>query len=432
MFYKQDTAFCLAENIGPSGLGDEDYIDLLKSAEGALEILRARYGDNSQPFLHLPETSQDLDALEEVAERYCESYDDIVVLGTGGSSLGGKTFCDLAAPAGAEQPRLHFMDNIDPASFDHLFRQVRPERTGFIVISKSGGTAETLTQFLYCLDLFRNALDQDELLNHFTIITEPGERPLRQLAEQFGFNIIDHDPGVGGRFSALSPVGMLPALIAGLEATELRSGALSVLKPILDGVSASEYAPAIGAALNVGLAKKCGVTATVIMPYLDQLNCFGLWFRQLWAESLGKNGEGTTPINALGTVDQHSQLQLYLDGPKDKMFTLILAKVAGSGGVVEADLAATPALDYLAGRRMGDLLAAEQQATAQTLINKCLPTRTLTIERLDEQTLGALMMHFMLETVIAADLLGVNAFDQPAVEDGKILAREYLANMASP
>jgi glucose-6-phosphate isomerase len=321
------------------------------------------------------------------------------------------------------------MDNIDPGTFERLFQNVAPEKTGFIVISKSGDTAETMTQFLYCLDIFRNALEENLLNQHFTVITEPGERPLRRLAEHFEIDIIDHDPGVGGRFSALSPVGMLPALIVGLEASELRAGALSVLQPVLEGISASEFAPAIGAALNIGLAKKCGVGATVIMPYLDQLTSFGLWFRQLWAESLGKSGEGTTPINALGTVDQHSQLQLYLDGPKDKMFTLVFSRVAQSGGIVPEDLADSPDLSYLAGRRMGDLLEAEQQATARTLINKNRPTRIITIDRLDEQTLGALMMHFMLETIVAADLLGVNAFDQPAVENGKILAKEYLTKM---
>jgi len=429
MIYQQDTSNCLAQNIGDAGLGDDDYISLLKSAEAALENIRARYQDNSLPLLHLPETSSDLDALEERAERYCESFDDILILGTGGSSLGGKSFCELATPTSIEQPRLHFMDNIDPGTFERLFQNVAPEKTGFIVISKSGDTAETMTQFLYCLDIFRNALEENLLNQHFTVITEPGERPLRRLAEHFQIDIIDHDPGVGGRFSALSPVGMLPALIVGLEASELRAGALSVLQPVLEGISASEFAPAIGAALNIGLAKKCGVGATVIMPYLDQLTSFGLWFRQLWAESLGKSGEGTTPINALGTVDQHSQLQLYLDGPKDKMFTLVFSRVAQSGGIVPEDLADSPDLSYLAGRRMGDLLEAEQQATARTLINKNRPTRIITIDRLDEQTLGALMMHFMLETIVAADLLGVNAFDQPAVENGKILAKEYLTKM---
>jgi glucose-6-phosphate isomerase len=165
------------------------------------------------------------------------------------------------------------------------------------------------------------------------------------------------------------------------------------------------------------------------MPYIDRLAHFGLWFRQLWAESLGKEGKGTTPVRAMGTVDQHSQLQLYLAGPRDKMFTLVALDTAGQGETVAVDLAGDRELAYLAGRRMGDLLDAEQRATATSLIRNGRPTRIFRLTQLNERSLGALLMHFMLETIIAADLLGVNAFDQPAVEEGKILAREYLGRM---
>jgi glucose-6-phosphate isomerase len=319
------------------------------------------------------------------------------------------------------------MANIDADSFDRLFQSITPERTGFIVISKSGGTAETLTQFLYCLDIFHNQLDEDKIKEHFTVITEPGDRALRRLAKRWELEIIDHDPGVGGRYSALSVVGLLPALIAGLDAYQIRDGAMSVLKPILDDGDAKECAPAQGAVINIALAQERAINTTVLMPYLDRLVSFGLWYRQLWAESLGKDGYGTTPANALGTVDQHSQLQLYLDGPRDKFFTLLFADRANTGGLVPADLADDPELAFIAGKRMGDLMAAEQQATAETLINHNCPTRIMTIETIDEHSLGALMMHFMLETIIAADLLGVNAFDQPAVEEGKIRAKSFLS-----
>jgi glucose-6-phosphate isomerase len=166
------------------------------------------------------------------------------------------------------------------------------------------------------------------------------------------------------------------------------------------------------------------------MPYADQLALFSLWYRQLWAESLGKSGKGTTPIRALGAVDQHSQLQLYLDGPADKLFTIVMLDQAGKGRRVPADLAADPELAYLAGRSMGDLLDAEQQATADSLMQRGRPTRIIRLERLDEQRLGALLMHFILETLIAADLFDVQAFGQPAVEQGKVLARRYLGEMS--
>ena len=157
---------------------------------------------------------------------------------------------------------------------------------------------------------------------------------------------------------------------------------------------------------------------------------FGLWYRQIWAESLGKDGKGTTPIRAMGTVDQHSQLQLYLAGPWDKMFSVLRMDTQSEGRRVDPDLLDDPRLDYLAGRRMGDLLDAEARATADTLIRNGRPTRQILIDTLDEETLGGLFMHFMLETILAAHLLEVDPFDQPAVEEGKVLAREYLERIA--
>ena len=430
MLYQHHINTCLAAEIGQGGLEQGELDRLLEAAARAVDQIKAAHDDGSLPLLRLPARSDDIERIEPIAERYCESFDDVVVLGTGGSSLGGRTLCDLA-PLSPARPRLHFFDNIDPDSFTRLFQAIDPARTGFIVISKSGGTAETLTQFLYCLDVFRGALGVDVVGGHFTVITEPEDNPLRALATSWGLETLDHDPNIGGRFSALSVVGLLPAMIAGVDGEAVRQGAATVLDPILKEQATAGYAPAIGAAVNVGLAQSGKVNATVVMPYLDRLATFGLWFRQLWAESLGKDGHGTTPINALGAIDQHSQLQLYLDGPADKMFTLIMAKQS-NGAVVPEDLVGDERLAYLAGRSMGELLDAEQRATAATLIENGRPTRTIWIDHLDDATIGALMMHFMIETIIAAQLLGVDAFDQPAVEQGKILARQYLAEGHSP
>ena len=206
----------------------------------------------------------------------------------------------------------------------------------------------------------------------------------------------------------------------------LRCGAASLINLITNSGSARDVAPAVGAVLAVGLAQYNGIKASVLMPYLDRLEIFGKWYRQLWAESLGKDGKGTTPIDALGTIDQHSQLQLYLDGPKDKFFTLIISEMIQKGGLLPKDLINSPGIAYLAGRSVGDLMAAEQQATIETLVAHNCPTRVLEIRHLDEYTLGALMMHFMLETIIAADLMDVNPFNQPAVEEGKVLVRKMM------
>jgi glucose-6-phosphate isomerase len=283
-----------------------------------------------------------------------------------------------------------------------------------------------MTQFAICIDWLRQKLDADAVGRHTIAITEPRDNPLRLLAMKLKTPILDHDPGIGGRYSVLSNVGLLPAMLAGLDVAALREGAGEVLEATLGAGEPQEAAPALGAAIAVGLAEQHGIGTTVILPYLDRLAHFGLWFRQLWAESLGKDGKGTTPIRAMGTVDQHSQLQLYLAGPADKMFSLVTLDAAGSGAQMPADLAGDRELAYLAGRQMGDLLEAEQRATATSLIRNGRPTRLFHLKALDERSLGALLMHFMLETIIAADLLGVDAFDQPAVEEGKVLARQYL------
>jgi glucose-6-phosphate isomerase len=247
------------------------------------------------------------------------------------------------------------------------------------------------------------------------------------LCETFGIPTLDHDPNIGGRFSALTNVGLLPALARGLDVVALREGARSIVASMLNAKRAEDFAPAIGAALAVGLAKERGVRANVLLPYSDRLQRFAAWYVQLWAESLGKQGEGTTPVAALGPVDQHSQLQLYLDGTPQHFITVIRESCEGTGPRVAPDLAKLANADYLAGRAAGDLVAAQQRAIPEALIEAGRPVRTIDLKVLDERALGALMMHFMLETILAAHLLGVDPFDQPAVESGKILTRRYLA-----
>ena len=432
--YRQNFEYCVSGSAGGPGLSEARFLDLSGRLAASLAEINGGTRVDVQAILDDVTESTGLEALEPVAERYAESFDDVIVLGTGGSSLGGRTLCSLASVSTASgpgaspvQPRLHFMDNVDPAGFDALFQSVAPGRTGFLVISKSGGTLETLAQFLCCLDVFRNALGEAVAVKHFTSICESGPRPLRDISERHGIDVLDHPLGLGGRFSAFSITGTLPAMIAGLDAEAVRQGARDVLAETAGGAAPEDIPAVAGAAINIGLALDAGVTQTVMMPYLDGLVNFGKWYRQLWAESLGKDGRGTTPIDALGTVDQHSQLQLYLEGPRDKFFTIIGAETSGRGQAIPADLAQGTDFDYLSGKRLGDLLRAEQAATADVLAENGCPVRTLSIPGLEERALGALMMHFMLETILAADLLDVSPFGQPAVERGKVLARTYLS-----
>jgi glucose-6-phosphate isomerase len=221
-------------------------------------------------------------------------------------------------------------------------------------------------------------------------------------------------------------VGLLPAAVLGLDAEAIRAGAAEALKPLLAKRSESTVPFVQGAAVSVAAATH-GKPITVLLAYADRLERFTKWWVQLWAESLGKAGKGTTPVAALGPVDQHSQLQLWLAGPRDKLFTVISTGTAGRGPQIGKPLAEKAGEPGFAGKTVGDLVAAQARATADTLAKNGCPVRTIRIERLTESTLGALMMHFMLETIVAAHLLGVDPFDQPAVEEGKVLAKRYLA-----
>jgi glucose-6-phosphate isomerase len=399
---------------------------LLAATGAGLDRLRQAYHDGTMPLLRLPERRDDLVALAPIADRL-SAANDLIVLGTGGSSLGGKTLAALTDPtwlARAGRPRLHFLDNVDPATFTTLATSLVPRRAALLVISKSGSTAETLTQFLTLLPIFRAALGAD-VGRAVIAITEPTDNPLRRLVTEIGGTVIDHDPRIGGRYAVLSPVGVLPLMAAGLDPVALRQGAADVWQPILDGAPPERCSPARGAALAVAAAE-AGLGITVLLCYADRLAEFGMWFRQLWAESLGKSGRGTTPIRAMGTVDQHSQLQLYLDGPRDKLFTFLTAPTAGIGTPVSPALVADPRIAYLAGHSLGDLLDAEARATIESLARRGRPVRVIEFGRLSEQTFGALFMHFMLETILTADLIEVDPFDQPAIEEGKQLTRHYL------
>ena len=421
-------------NVGPHGVSDAALSAALARAEPALETLRARHADGSLPLLRLPEQTNDIAGIRDAAAKLSSGASDIVILGTGGSSLGGQTLAQLAFYAvpgvGALRiaPRLHFIDNLDPVSFEAMLAKLSLATTRFVAISKSGGTAETLMQTIACLSAFKTVgLDAR---NSFLGVSEPartGKRNgLRDLLAKHQVPMLDHDPNVGGRFSALTNVGLLPAAVLGLDIAAIRKGASAALAPVLAKKPAAQVPAAAGAALMVALAENKGKSISVMMAYADRLERFTHWYVQLWAESLGKNGKGTTPVAALGPVDQHSQVQLFIGGPRDKLFTVVSLASAGLGPRMDTELAKLAGEPGFGGKTIGDLVAAEARATAETLAKNGCPVRTIQLAKLDETSLGELLMHFMLETIIAAHLFGLDAFDQPAVEEGKVLAKKYL------
>jgi glucose-6-phosphate isomerase len=261
-------------------------------------------------------------------------------------------------------------------------------------------------------------------------ISEPskpnGRNGLRALLEPEGVAFLDHHTGIGGRYSVLTNVGLLPAAVLGLDIAAIREGAAEAYAPLRAGTAPQDAPAAIGAALNIAFALE-GKSIAVMMAYADRLERFTRWWVQLWAESLGKGGKGSQPVAAIGPVDQHSQQQLYLGGPKDKLFTVIALGSAGQGPAIDAELAKRAHEPGFAGKRIGDLVAAQGRATADTLAKNGRPTRRMQIERLDERSLGELLTHFMLETILTGYAMGVDPFDQPAVEESKILAKKYLA-----
>jgi glucose-6-phosphate isomerase len=421
--------------IGRDGISDRALGQALARAETALDSLRTRHADGGLRLLHLPAERADLPALQGAALRLAKNATDIVFLGTGGSSLGGQTLAQLAGYAvpglGAlrQGPRIHFMDNLDPLSFQALLDRLPLATARFVAISKSGGTGETLMQTAAALSACKaNNIRISDAFLGLSEPAKPGRRNgLRDLLEPEDVSFLEHDTGVGGRFSALTNVGLLPAALLGLDIAALREGAAMALAPVLETKPAREVPAALGAALSIALAEEKGKSITALMAYADRLEKFAKWYVQLWAESLGKDGKGTTPIGALGPVDQHSQLQLFIAGPRDKLFTVITTGSAGKGPAIDPALAKRMGEPDFAGKTIGDLVAAQGRATAETLAKNGCPVRTFHIERIDESSLGELLMHFMLETIIAAHLLGVDAFDQPAVEEGKVLAKKYLA-----
>jgi len=398
------------------------YDQALAKSAGALDWLRQQKETKGLEILGIPARTDDLRAATKQAAAL-KGFATIAVLGIGGSSLGGQALTSLRK---VRRPFVEFHDNPDPFNWAKSLKRFDLKKTHFIAISKSGGTAETLMQVLTAAEALEK-LGVKQLKKHFTIITEPHQSALADFADSIGAVRLDHPLGVGGRYSVLTMVGALPGLAMGLNFKQLRAGAQAALDQVLNAATPADAPAACGAALHFALSQQHKLATTILWPYADDLAVFGGWWRQLWAESLGKEGQGSTPVSVLGPVDQHSQLQLFRDGPGNALFTLMAVDTKGKGLTAPRGRANALGLKYLAGKKMGDLVDAEARATAQTLFKNGRPVRQIHLTKVDECHMGALMMHFMLETIIMGKLMGVDPFNQPGVEEGKILARQYLA-----
>lgn len=421
MIYTHDIEGCLSTKIGNNGL-DSNTLDLYtKKVIEAKTHLHDGYINCAYPMLQLmPDPSFDWDHLVHLTHAIKSKFEKVLFIGTGGSSLSGQVLNELHIP---HHPEIVFLDNVDPLTFEDTIEQCDLKKTFVVIISKSGYTLETISQFILCIDWWRKNSSEESLKEQFLLVTELTDSPMRRLANRFHIPTLPHDKNINGRFSVFSIVGALPALLAGVDFKTLHAGAAYVLENTFSSDSA---APIIGSAVVAGLYEEKKVSNNVLMPYIDHLENFTEWFAQMWAESLGKENRGLTAIRALGTVDQHSQLQLYMDGPLDKLVTIIQAETKKHGRHFADDLVSDSDLAYLKGHTLGDVLDAEQRATANALINNKRPTRIIKIKSLNAESMGALLMHFTLETIFVAHALKINAYDQPAVEHGKVLAKQYL------
>ena len=409
------------------------------------ERLKREAEDRSLPLIRVVYDAAAVAAARQAYDRLVAGARLMVVYGTGGSSLGGQALAQLGGwfipgddRLGKEaRPRMRFYDNLDALSLVKGMEIMDLAKTRFLVISKSGNTAETLTQTLTMMGELRAQGLESRIPELFLGITEPAKpgvaNGLRELFTSLGIPMIDHAPDIGGRFSAFTNVGLFPAFARGLDTDAFHAGGRAVIEAIRDARHPADFLPALSAAVSVGLNKERGVRASVMMPYADRLARFSHWYVQLWAESLGKNdAEGMTAVAALGPVDQHSQMQLYLGGSPHHLTTII--RLAGlpdeDTRPLPADLAEKAGAAYLAGRTAGELVLAQTRAIGDAFAAAGRPLRIIELDRLDEWGLGWLMMHFMLETILAADLLGIDAFDQPAVETAKRLTMDHLARTA--
>jgi glucose-6-phosphate isomerase len=398
----------------------------------ALKSFRRQSEEGKYGFPHLPFQNAVVKSIGEYASSLHGTYDTVCLVGIGGSALGAWALdCGIRGPHPvqgaftAEHPRLVILDNVDPAFTEAALASMDPAKTLVVVVAKSGGTAETVGTFLIVREWLAQAMSADHAAR-IAAVTTDGKGDLFALAQQQGYRTFFIPENVGGRFSVLSPVGLVPAALIGIDIRKLTRGAARMTHSCWQEDLGENVA--LRAALYHWLVwTKHAKPIQVAFPYSNHLWGTAFWFRQLWAESLGKarnrKGElihtGQTPVAALGTTDQHSQVQLYIEGPNDKLFTFWAVKDFGAKGAIPKTKFNLPAFDALAGQSLTKLIHAERRATAAAMAENGRPNCTFTLDRVDEEHLGAFLQLLEFETAFMGELLDINAFDQEGVELGK-------------
>ncbi len=420
----------LESGCGAEGLKPEEIKEHVPTVNAAIKGVQANR--EALGWLDLP--AQDVSEVEAYAASVRDRIDNFVVLGIGGSALGNIAmqnaingpFYNAMSREQRGGPRLFVMDNSDPEYNVGLLNVLDPERTLFNVISKSGTTAETMASFLYFRQVLAERLGEGKFKDNVVLTTDPEKGFLRQIGQQEGWKMFNLPPKVGGRFSVLTNVGLLSAAMTGVDIRALLAGA-AYGDEICQEQDALRNPAALGAMVNWLLATK-GKNIVVMMPYAQRLKDVADWFAQLWAESLGKQHDlagndvrvGTTPVKALGATDQHSQVQLYVEGPYDKLINFMAVERYAQEGTIPPAYTDLEGVSYLGGHSFQELIQAEQQGTAIALSEAGQPNITHIIPELNAFTFGQMVMLFEMQTAIAGLLYNINAFDQPGVEAGKV------------
>ncbi len=406
----------MEEVIGEKGLTEKELEELRQDIKDALSQIKNRKWPELA-FLDLPE--QDTEKIKEIALDIKNQAEDFLLLGIGGSALGPRAILEALSPFHnlKHKPRVFIYDNVDPRTLSSILSLIDLKKTFVNVITKSGSTAETAASFMILWEEMEKTLGK-ESAKRFIATTDPEKGNLREIVKKYGLESLDIPSGVVGRYSVLSPVGLLTAEVIGVDCKELLKGARDIRDRCVEEELWKNPALLMASVLYLQGTKNSR-TIDVIIPYADGLKSFSEWFCQLWAESLGKLGLGLTPYPSIGTTDQHSQLQLWMEGPEDKVVVFLRIEDYGTDVKIPIVFEDMEGLNYLSGHTLSELIKAEEEATELSLARASRPNLSLDIPYIDAYHLGQLFMFFEIVTALVGFLFGINPFNQPGVEEGK-------------
>ncbi len=428
-----DHSLMLADKIGEAGFPDSDLPRFFAQLADVRDALVTQWRKGSVGFFSIPDRKEELRMVETLAKDVAKKFTTLIVVGIGGSDLGARALHRTVQGAATNHPvrrkgmEVRFIGaNTDPEEIDALLATADLRKCAINIISKSGDTIEPMSTFLLLRDRLIKKVGAKRHVSHIIATTDAEKGTLREIADREGYRTLPVPNDIGGRFSVLTTVGLFPAACAGIPVRRLLVGAEEIRgRFVADAVE--KNAPLLFAGFHCDGYMRRGQNISVLMPYADGLKDIGAWFRQLWAESLGKSVDrggrvvhhGMTPVAALGATDQHSQIQLYNEGPTDKIVTFIEVDRFRKNFTVPKSYKDIEGVAYMARHSFEEIIHAEREATASALAKNGRPNATLHIPMITPESVGGLLFFFMLATAAAAELLDVNAYDQPGVEEGK-------------